>query len=147
MQLSYDKLGAEAVRRLRSEEPTACKVGLTENIRANTAYMNKKWGCKNNAINSMTICNAAKNMKITLYDDGELGEEDDSALIVIKQKMEGCKFISTFEETKILDTISVNYKKVDGLNGNISSFKVEIGKFNSYIIKTYFYKFFMTCLR
>ena len=136
MQLSYEKLDAVAGRRKRGTEPTKCKVALTENIRANTTYMKDKWGCKNNAIKSMTLCNAPNNMKITFYDDGDLGEDDDYTLVEVKKDMNGCESISTFEETKIMDNIDVSYKKDDGLDGNISSFKVEFGKFNIMFIIT-----------
>ena len=128
MQLSYEKLDEKGLRRKRSTEPTACKISLTENIRANATYMKETWGCKNNAIKSMKLCNAPKNTKITLYDDEELGEQDDYTLIEVKDNMDGCVTISTFEETKIFTTINLNYKKNDGLDGNVSSFQIEFGK-------------------
>ena len=109
MQLSYEKLDEKGLRRKRSMEPAACKISLPENIRANATYMKETWGCKNNAIKSVTLCNAPKNTKITLYDDEELGEQDDYALIEVKDNMDGCVTISTFEETKIYTASCISY--------------------------------------
>ena len=135
MMLSYEKsVDNEPVgngkRKKRNDAATACRVPLTDGVRANASYMKEKWGCKNNAITSMTLCNAPKDTKITLYDDEELGEQDDYALIEVKENMNGCETISTFEVTKVLGTVDLSYKKNDGLDGNVSSFKVDFGNFS-----------------
>ena len=116
-------------RDTRTDEEIACKVPLKlyEDIRANRTYMKDKWSCENDVIKSMTLCKAPRNTKITLYDDEELGEEDDFVVIETKENMEGCETISTFEATNDIGVISIDYKKNDGLDGNVSSFKVEFG--------------------
>ena len=132
------------VRRKRRNRSTSCKVVITQDIRADTAYMNNKWGCKNNAIKSMTLCNAPKHMKITFFDDEYFRTNDDCAIIEVNENMDGCKTILTFEKTKVMDKIAVTYLKVDGLDGDISSFKVEFRKFIIFIQAHYIYYFIFT---
>ena len=136
MQFFSEKSRQRGKRETRANEELACKVPLKlyENVRANRAYMKDKFGCENDAIKSMTLCKAPKDTKITLYDDDELGEEDDFVIVATKEDMEGCETISTFEETNDVGVISVDYKKNDGLDGKVSSFKVEFGMNSNFSI-------------
>ena len=74
MVLSYEKAAENkpvryGKRKKRADDSTDCRVPLTDGVQASASFMKQKWGCKNNAITSMTLCNAPKNTKITLYDD------------------------------------------------------------------------------
>lgn len=121
--LPHSEAAAVLMRGNSGTQRVSCTIGLTQ-----SGFWNLKdeSNCHNDDARSINLMAPKKGTVITVYDSPSGSKSDDYMVIRIKKDLDKVWNVSSFEGTVGVDELDVTYHRVNGLDGKVSSVRVEV---------------------